>query len=167
MKKYVKRSQMKEIITRVVLAEGMYLPHDIYISGSTSANDPQTLEEYRIHAILTLGRKNFTDQFDSTSNPNRYKLLNIRDTTTTNLHAYFTEICDFIDNAIGDGNVLVHSSLGKSRSPTAVMAYLIKKFGIDVQKAYELVSAKRKFVSPMPNYVKQLFDWKTQVVAEE
>ena len=41
-----------------------------------------------------------------------------------------------------------------------MMAYLIKRFGIDVEKAYELVSAQRKFVSPMHNFVKQLTDWK-------
>ena len=51
---------MKEIITRVALTEGMNLPHDIYISGSTSVNDPQTLEQYLIHPVITLGRKNIT-----------------------------------------------------------------------------------------------------------
>jgi hypothetical protein len=34
----MKRSKMKEIITKVVVSEGMHLPHDIYISAS--ANDP-------------------------------------------------------------------------------------------------------------------------------
>lgn len=47
------------------------------------------------------------------------------------------------------------------------MAYLIKKFGIDAEKAYEIVSAKRKFVNIIPNFVKQLIDWKAQLVAEE
>lgn len=48
------------------------------------------------------------------------------------------------------------SYFGVSRSSSAVIAYIMKRHGLDYQAAYELVLAKRRFVQPNAGFVAQL-----------
>lgn len=48
------------------------------------------------------------------------------------------------------------SYFGVSRSSSAVIAYMMKRHGLDYQPAYELVLAKRRFVQPNAGFVSQL-----------
>lgn len=52
--------------------------------------------------------------------------------------------------------VLVHCAAGVSRSTTAVVAYLMKTEGLDVEAALRQVRAKRPFVDPNEGFMAQL-----------
>ncbi|PYI12620.1 phosphatases II [Aspergillus sclerotiicarbonarius CBS 121057] len=62
------------------------------------------------------------------------------------------------DNEKEDWGVLVHCDLGRSRSPTIIIAYLMRKFGIGVDEALAFVKSKQK-VKPRDGFLRQLKVW--------
>jgi dual specificity MAP kinase phosphatase len=60
---------------------------------------------------------------------------------------------------IKNGKVLVHCQAGISRSPTIVIAYLMKIKNLTHDSAYHLVKSKRGIIEPNIFFVSQLFDF--------
>lgn len=72
---------------------------------------------------------------------------------------HFKNCCDFIDQNITSGNVLVHCQAGVSRSATIVIAYIMKKNKIKSKAALEFVQEKRPIVGPNDGFLEQLKSW--------
>ncbi|KAL5547720.1 hypothetical protein UlMin_002951 [Ulmus minor] len=92
------------------------------------------------------------------SHPNDfvYKVINVADKEDTNLRQYFEECFEFIDEGkrVG-GYVFVHCFVGRSRSVTAVVAYLMKKYRMTVSQAFEYVRSKCSRASPNVGFIRQ------------
>jgi len=52
-----------------------------------------------------------------------------------------------------EGSVLVHCSMGISRSSTIVIAFIMKKFTFSFSKAYNLVKKKRPIICPNSGFI--------------
>lgn len=63
---------------------------------------------------------------------------------------------EFIDSALSIGSILVHCSMGISRSPTIVIAFVMMKFKYPFSKAYNLVRKKRPIICPNFGFTFQL-----------
>ncbi|XP_056174961.1 dual specificity protein phosphatase 1-like isoform X3 [Syzygium oleosum] len=57
------------------------------------------------------------------------------------------------------GGVLVHCFVGKSRSVTIVVAYLMKKHGMSLSQALEHVKSRRRQASPNSGFISQLQEY--------
>ena len=64
--------------------------------------------------------------------------------------------CFYLSDPRYYGNILVHCNKGVSRSATFVIAYLMKKNDLTVDKALEYVKSKREIVSPNEAFIGQL-----------
>ncbi|XP_021688953.1 dual specificity protein phosphatase 1 isoform X2 [Hevea brasiliensis] len=85
---------------------------------------------------------------------------NIADKEDSNLRQYFDECFNFIDEAKRQGGgVLVHCFVGRSRSVTIVVAYLMKKHGMSVSQALEYVRNRRPQAAPNSGFISQLLDF--------
>uniref|UniRef100_A0A2P2JH78 protein-tyrosine-phosphatase n=1 Tax=Rhizophora mucronata TaxID=61149 RepID=A0A2P2JH78_RHIMU len=79
------------------------------------------------------------------------------DREDTNLKQYFDECFEFIDEAKRqNGGVLVHCFVGRSRSVTIVLAYLMKKHGMSLSQALEHVKSRRPQAGPNAGFISQL-----------
>jgi protein-tyrosine phosphatase len=101
------------------------------------------------------------------------KWINIKDNGSENILDYFDECCEFIHTALlSGGKIYVHCQFGISRSPTIIIAYIMR-YGICCEKeekfhfidALEYVGSKRPIICPnfgfnisLRNYEKILFD---------
>ncbi len=56
-------------------------------------------------------------------------------------------------------NVFVHCQLGRSRSVSFVVAYLMLKEKISLNKALDFVQSRRSIANPNGNFLKQLKDY--------
>ncbi|XP_064652922.1 dual specificity protein phosphatase 3-like [Lineus longissimus] len=71
---------------------------------------------------------------------------------------HFEKTADFMQEALDSGGkVLVHCIMGRSRSPTLVLAYLMKKHGMTAEEALKTVKENRD-ICPNAGFLQQLCD---------
>lgn len=60
---------------------------------------------------------------------------------------------------------LVHCKMGVSRSASTVIAYAMKEYGWDLDKAFNFVKQKRAVTKPNPSFMKQLEEYQGILLA--
>ncbi|GKV38584.1 hypothetical protein SLEP1_g46474 [Rubroshorea leprosula] len=120
----------------------------LFLGSIGAANNKNALKSSNITHVLTVAsslRPAHTNDFV-------YKVI-----PDTNITQYFDECFDFIDEAKQRGSgVLVHCFVGRSRSVTIVVAYLMKKRGMSPSQALEYVKSKRPQAAPKSGFLSQL-----------
>ncbi|EKM52573.1 uncharacterized protein PHACADRAFT_261078 [Phanerochaete carnosa HHB-10118-sp] len=94
----------------------------------------------------------------------RYAHIPMRDTVEEdNITRGVREACTFLDDArLHSAPTYVHCKAGKSRSVTAVMAYLIHANHWTLSRAYTFVLERRKGISPNIGFVSELMTFEEQ-----
>ena len=88
----------------------------------------------------------------------KYMGFQLLDHPSVKISEYFHVAADFIQNAINsNGIVYVHCLMGKSRSSTCVLAYLMIKLGMSAAEALRTVKKKRA-IYPNEGFLQQLAD---------
>ncbi|KAJ6240741.1 dual specificity protein phosphatase 19 [Anaeramoeba flamelloides] len=126
----------------------------LFLGTVDSSKDLGLLKEKKISHILNISQhcNNFPKRFE-------YLQLYHLDTDGDFILTKFPLICDFIGNCLTNGGVvLVHCTAGISRSGTAVLCYIMKKYGYDFENALIYVREKR-YVQPNTSFKWQLRVW--------
>jgi hypothetical protein len=76
-----------------------------------------------------------------------------------NISIYFEDAYKFIDNALENGNILVHCGAGISRSTTLAMAWYTKKHGKGFDQSLAFFRTHRPICTPNTGFEKQLRQW--------
>ncbi|CAG8516230.1 2842_t:CDS:2 [Funneliformis mosseae] len=87
----------------------------------------------------------------------RYLKLNVKDSVEEDVENGLNVAVDFIERAQNDNApIYVHCKAGKSRSVTAVLAYLIKSRNWTLKHAYDYVMDRRSGICPNIGFVAEL-----------
>ena len=98
---------------------------------------------------------NFLSQ-KSNDTSQQHEIISL-DTINTELQDKFELTYNFIEDALDrNEKVLIHCMYGRSRSATIMIAYLIRKFGYNVQDSLNYVKMCRQDIEPNEYFVKQL-----------
>ncbi|CAF3095951.1 unnamed protein product [Rotaria sp. Silwood2] len=91
----------------------------------------------------------------------QYMRVDVLDIPSENIRKHFDKTFQFIDEALHKktNSVLVHCSAGISRSPTLVLAYMIKKHHMTLDEAFNKMRQLRQIVDPNISFIVQLRDW--------
>lgn len=81
------------------------------------------------------------------------------DDPNENLLKRFEDAVRYIDAGLSNGGVFVHCAMGKSRSATLVVAYLMWKYGVGWEQALEQLCEGRPVCDPNPGFKEQLQVW--------
>lgn len=126
----------------------------LYICNFEAANCMQLMQDYGITHILTAASELPTPY------PSKFKYfkIEVHDTITENIRRFFEPCIEFMQEALQQPGtkVMVHCKQGVSRSPTIVMAYLMKVKKFSSTKAYDFLRLKRPEIGPNPGFVQQL-----------
>jgi protein-tyrosine phosphatase len=92
--------------------------------------------------------------------------IDVLDLPSQNIRKHFDQAIEFIDSALrSKGNILVHCSAGISRSPTLVLAYMMKKNHWTLEEAFDKMRKLRQIVDPNVSFIVQLKEWEKYVMS--
>ncbi|XP_053670405.1 dual specificity protein phosphatase MPK-4 [Anopheles nili] len=128
----------------------------LWLGNASAAADIGTLEKRTIRSILSIDSVPLPVHI--TDHPNlRVRHIQAADVPREDLIRHFENSNRFIADSLTEGrHVLVHCYFGVSRSATMVIAYLMQKYRLGYEAAFQRVKAKRRFVMPNPGFVNQL-----------
>lgn len=133
--------------------------------GNIGAARISSLRTHGITHVLTV-HSGCIPEFEVSDGIERLQLL-LPDDYKANLLELLPEATSWIDKALEEnGTVLVHCTAGVSRSPSIVIAWLVKSKGYSYEKALDLVVEKRKVVNPNRGFRWQLSVWGRRVKKE-
>ena len=138
-------------------AVSLILP-SLYLGPCSAASNKAFLDANAIAHVLSIGSTPASKVEGVT-----YHRLSLNDSATSLLSKVTDEACRIIDGALASrgrggakGKILVHCSAGISRSPSLVVAYLMKARGMSLRAALGQVVRARPQVSPNPGFLRQL-----------
>lgn len=126
----------------------------LYFGSQDVACDVLTLKSLKITDILSIGVT------IPTFNHFQYKFIEAYDLPSFNMRNIFDESFLYIENIrLLRRRVFVHCNAGISRSPTIIIAYVMKHLKISFCDALELVKQTRSTINPNAGFVSQLKDY--------
>jgi dual specificity phosphatase 12 len=90
--------------------------------------------------------------------------LNLDDSETEKILDHFDRVYEFIKRGSFDNNrILMCSPIGKSRGPSILIAYMIKKYNLSFEEAFEKIKAIKEDIEPNDGFLIKLkaYDKKT------
>lgn len=160
----------------------------LFLGNVEASYKREMLQENCIDAIVSLNDARWVWWNTITRDAvpeHRHKWVQCADSSTQDLLAHLSDICEFIDRMASpdlsslsslpveqeckhESNdqpqgasaeaILVHCDLGISRSPTIIIAYLMRKFRMRREDILKYVQSKQK-VKPCSNFTRQLQIW--------
>jgi hypothetical protein len=150
----------------------------LFIGNMTCVESERTLKQLKITAVVSVVstyRRPFPQPSTQSGLKRRHrhpleKLYDVKDrivvfvddTRSDNIFRHFEGACKFIDSQLhrrGAGCVLVHCTLGISRSVSIVAAYIMWKWGFCTSRALQYIKKKRSKASPNEGFIDQLLVW--------
>ena len=126
----------------------------MYLGTFESACDPSELRKLGINYILNCAYdcKNTQLPKDITE-----LHLKVRDESDFEIFEYFEKANTFINKVRAKGGIiLIHCKLGISRSPSFVLAYLMKYYNFSLQTALKFVRKRRPQINPNEGFMNHL-----------
>ncbi|XP_034127826.1 protein phosphatase Slingshot isoform X1 [Drosophila guanche] len=125
----------------------------VYLGSEWNASNLEELQKNGVRHILNVTRE--IDNFF----PGTFEYFNVRvyDDEKTNLLKYWDDTYRYITRAKAEGSkVLVHCKMGVSRSASVVIAYAMKAYKWEFQRALDHVKERRSCIKPNKNFLSQL-----------
>ncbi|KAL0994815.1 hypothetical protein UPYG_G00127500 [Umbra pygmaea] len=136
----------------------------VYLGSEWNASNLEELQNSGVQYILNVTRE--IDNFF----PGLFEYHNIRvyDEEATDLLAYWNDTYKFISRAKKAGaKCLVHCKMGVSRSASTVIAYAMKEYGWDLERAFDYVKDRRAVTKPNPSFMRQLEEYQGILLASK
>ncbi|XP_030885293.1 protein phosphatase Slingshot homolog 2-like [Leptonychotes weddellii] len=134
----------------------------VFLGSEWNASNLEDLQNRGVRYILNVTRE--IDNFF----PGVFEYHNIRvyDEEATDLLAYWNDTYKFISKAKKHGSkCLVHCKMGVSRSASTVIAYAMKEYGWNLDRAYDYVKERRTVTKPNPSFMRQLEEYQGILLA--
>ena len=125
----------------------------LFLGNYQNAQNIKDLKQIEVQTIINCAvecKNKFEDEFE-------YYKVSIADSITLKIDTFIENVIDFLEACREKGKkVLVHCMLGKSRSVTVIIAYLMKYHKMSYKEAYTLLKAARPIILPNLNFSRQL-----------
>nr|XP_033777624.1 protein phosphatase Slingshot homolog 2 isoform X2 [Geotrypetes seraphini] len=136
----------------------------VFLGSEWNASNLEDLQNRGVRYILNVTRE--IDNFF----PGIFEYHNIRvyDEEATDLLAYWNDTYKFISKAKKHGaKCLVHCKMGVSRSASTVIAYAMKEYGWNLDRAFDYVKERRSVTKPNPSFMRQLEEYQGILLASK
>eukprot|EP01116_Phalansterium_solitarium_P012002 TRINITY_DN27928_c0_g1_i1.p2 TRINITY_DN27928_c0_g1~~TRINITY_DN27928_c0_g1_i1.p2 ORF type:complete len:202 (-),score=69.31 TRINITY_DN27928_c0_g1_i1:139-744(-) len=159
------------------LAMSAVVPGFVYLGSMRDAHDVEQLKHADIRWVLNMAQLSLTARFGGLGVAGMLyrkhdlaitiKGICSSDKETYDISQHFDECFEFIEQARAKNErVLVHCAQGISRSPTVVIAYLMRQNKWDYFTARRFVRQQRPIVYPNLGFVRQLKEYEQALIRE-
>lgn len=139
----------------------------LYLGGMYARQNPIVLEHLGITHILNMAAEQHLDTVLLSNRNISVKHILADDYEYYNIRQHFEESFEFIEDALAkNGRILIHCALGISRSPTIVIAYIMYRYGMTYQNAYQYVLNLRPNINPNNSFKMQLQDFEYELIGK-
>lgn len=135
---------MEEICVKIV--------DGVYLGSYKTSMSRTTLSARNISHILCVG----SEMENILREDYKFMKLDVTDTEDENILFNFESVFNFIEDGKSQGGVLIHCYGGISRSPTIVIAYLMKKNMISFEQAFNTVKELKSDINPNEGFLQKL-----------
>lgn len=138
----------------------LILPY-LFIGSSYVNENPLILGLLKVSHVLNVAN-------EIEANPDLFKVpfLKIVKLGSDDLRKEFETAFVFIDLARNTGNrIVIHCKHGKNRAAVIVIAYLMNRYRVSLQWAYNFVKTKRPEVEPKKNFIEILEKYENELKA--
>ncbi|CAF2675195.1 unnamed protein product [Rotaria sp. Silwood2] len=143
---------------------------NLYLSSAEPAKDLILLKQLQVNCVLNLTsyKYNSNELRFATNYPPEItaKHIIMADEIDVKLSDHLDEALDFIHHTIGNNSlnrILIHCEAGISRSPSIVIAYLMRYYNQSLKAAYDCVKRCKNNVGPNTGFFKQLIQFEQQL----
>jgi dual specificity MAP kinase phosphatase len=134
----------------------------LYIGSYSNATNKKDLESIHCKTILNCASE-CKNLFENEPGY-KYLKLNIKDTLDYPIEDHFTDSNAFLSQAHENNEtVFVHCQLGKSRSATIIIAYLIKHMNMSTNEAYTFLKRARSSIMPNLSFMNKLRSYEQSI----
>lgn len=136
----------------------------LYLGGMYARKNPRILEYLGVTHVLNMAAELHLDTVYLTNRNIIVKHIPAEDYETYNIRQHFEEAFQFIEDALAkNGRILIHCAVGVSRSPTIVMAYIMFRYGMTFQQAFQYVQSLRPSINPNNSFRMQLQEFEYEL----
>ena len=133
----------------------------LYLGTFTNARDAEDLKRNNITNIINVALECNNKKLPENINEFHIK---IKDSFDFQIFNYFDKVNEYIEKCRKEGgNILVHCKYGVSRSPSFIIAYLIKYHKYSVDSALEFIKEKRSKINPNEGFLYQLYKYEEMI----
>ena len=130
-----------------------YIIDNIYLGGRDAASNEVLLKQYNITTVV-----NCAEELVSIYRDTKFLELKLYDDYEQQIILKFEIAYKFIKKN-SENNILIHCSIGMSRSASLVAFYMMKEKGWDYDTCYTYMKERRPIVDPNPFFVDQLKEY--------
>lgn len=131
----------------------------LYIGSIDNANDQDFLIKNNIKTVINLTFDMKNTEYDYI----KYYYVPVQDNPFQPMLHVFSITNKIINDNKQYGNILVHCYVGKSRSVSCVIAYLIYKYNYTLNQSLEFIRKKRPIIAPNYGFVIQLQEYEKNI----
>ena len=134
----------------------------LYLGSGLDANDSIQVEKNEIAYILNVTKEWPAGKYLPSSVI--YKRIELKDEKEEQIIPYFEEAIEYIMQAQSNKKrILVHCVIGKSRSASFVLAFLMKYKQFTLKEAYDYLKERRDLIRPNDGFIRQLMQYENQL----
>ena len=145
-------------LINIIICDMNYIIDNIYLGDSLAAANETFLKEYNITTVI-----NCAQELVSEYQEIKFLELTLSDFLDQKILPKFEIAYKFI-KINSENNILIHCSLGMSRSASLVIFYLIKEKRWDYDTCYAYTKERRPIIDPNPGFEQQLREYYNKTI---
>ena len=124
----------------------------LYLGSLNDSNNEEFIINNKIKTIINVTYNHENIKYNNI----KYYKIETLDNEKQPIIYVINNVINIINENKNNGNILVHCYVGKSRSATCVIAYLMKEYNMTLEKAFIYIKDKRYIINPNHGFINQL-----------
>ena len=130
----------------------------LYLGSLDDSNDKDFLLNNNIKTVI-----NLTYNHDNIKQENiDYYKIDTLDNEKQPIIYVINKVINLINENKNNRNILVHCYVGKSRSATCVIGYLINEYNMTLEESIKYTKERRNIINPNNGFIKQLIIYENE-----